>query len=155
MDQIELAEKIGLPVSYLNRIAKNADKLYQVYYIPKKSGKLREIESPNQELKGIQRWILDNLLASMPLPECVIGFRKNRDIKRNADMHKDYKYIMCFDIKDFFPSIQYQQIKEVFDPICDNDCAAILGKDQFISKSTSSRRRLLTGNIKFSLCSSR
>ena len=123
-----MAEKIGLPVSYLNRIAKNADKLYQVYYIPKKSGKLREIESPNQELKGIQRWILDNLLASMPLPECVIGFRKNRDIKRNADMHKDYKYIMCFDIKDFFPSIQYQQIKEVFDPICDNDCAAILAK---------------------------
>ena len=128
MNLLELYEKICLPLSYLKRLAKNSDKLYKVFEIPKKSGKLREIESPNQELKGIQRWILDNFLANMPLPDCVNGFRENRDIKRNATMHKDYKYILCFDIQDFFPSINYYQIKSVFDLICDNDCAEILAK---------------------------
>ncbi len=128
MNLLEFSEKICLPLSYLKRLAKNSDKLYKVFKIPKKSGKLREIESPNQELKGIQRWILDNFLDKMPLPDCVNGFRENRDIKRNATMHKDYKYILCFDIQDFFPSINYYQIKSVFDLICDNDCAEILAK---------------------------
>ncbi len=128
MNQIELSEKIGLPIGYLKRISNNADKLYKEYYIPKKSGKLRRIESPNQELKGIQRWILENLLTRIALPECVIGFRRNRDIKGNAEMHKGHKYVMCFDIKDFFPSIKYQNVKKVFDSMCDDDCAAILAK---------------------------
>lgn len=120
------SEQINLPLKYLLRLAKNADKLYNVFYIPKKSGAFRQIESPSRELKGIQRWILDNIISKTDIPDCVTGYKKNVGIKKNASIHLGFKYVICIDIKDFFPSIKKENVYSYFIENCDSNCAKML-----------------------------
>ena len=42
-----------------------SDKYYKTYTIPKKSGKLRTICQPSRKLKGLQSWILVNILNKL------------------------------------------------------------------------------------------
>lgn len=90
-------------------------KMYYTFYIKKKykTGK-RRIDSPNKELKAIQRLIYDHILQKVPLPDCVHGFRKNHSIRSNAVTHCGNKYIYVMDIKDFFPGITVEQVRDMF-----------------------------------------
>lgn len=76
--------------------------------------KEREISAPSQNLKARQRWILDEILSRIPLHECCHGFVKNRSIKTNAQLHINHTFILCMDIHDFFPSINIEQVQNVF-----------------------------------------
>ena len=76
--------------------------------------KYRDIASPSIELKKRQRWILDNILVRYQLPDCVHGFVKNRSILTNARCHVNQEEIGCIDIKDFFPSIDYKKVQDVY-----------------------------------------
>lgn len=76
--------------------------------------KEREISAPSQNLKARQRWILDEILYKIPLHECCHGFVKNHSIKTNAQLHINHEFILCMDIHDFFPSINIEQVQNVF-----------------------------------------
>jgi retron-type reverse transcriptase len=90
-------------------------KMYYTFYIKKKYGtKKRRIDSPNRELKAIQRLIYDHILQKVPLPGCVHGFRKNHNIRSNAATHCGNKYVYVLDIKDFFPGITHGQVRDMF-----------------------------------------
>jgi retron-type reverse transcriptase len=89
--------------------------MYYTFYIKKKYGtKKRRIDSPNNELKAVQRLIYEHILQKAPLPDCIHGFRKNHNIRSNAVTHCGKKYIYVLDIKDFFPSITSGQIRDMF-----------------------------------------
>lgn len=76
--------------------------------------KIRMITAPSLPLKERQRWILKHILEKVSVGSCVHGFVKGRSIKTNAECHVGKKEILCLDIKDFFPSIHIEQVKEVF-----------------------------------------
>jgi len=118
--------QIVLPKEYLIRISKRSKYLYQAFQIRKRNGHKRQIESPNRELKGIQAWILENILEKYDLNDSVHGFRKHHSIKTNATPHIGKKYILNLDIKDFFPSINWQMVYEVFRMKCDEDLSQLL-----------------------------
>lgn len=86
---------------------------YHTFFLDK-NNKKREITAPSKNLKERQRWILKEILNNITLNECCHGFVKNRSIKSNALLHVNSNYIVCMDIHDFFPSININQVKNVF-----------------------------------------
>ncbi|WJM08368.1 reverse transcriptase family protein [Paenibacillus sp. PK1-4R] len=86
------------------------------YSIKKRNGDLREVWKPNYKLKTIQKWILKNILNEIKVSECAHGFVKSKSILTNAEthQHKEQFWVFSMDIKDFFPSIKYHEVKRIF-----------------------------------------
>ena len=79
---------------------------YKVYQIPKRHGNgSRTIAQPTQELKVLQKMVLDRFFSSLPIHECAKAYCKNINIKDNALAHAENQYLLKMDFHDFFPSI--------------------------------------------------
>jgi RNA-directed DNA polymerase len=111
---LKISSQMGMSLSYLQTLYKYADKYYKCYFIKKKSSKKRLIAAPNYEIKAIQSWVLRTHLENAPISPRAFGFIKKRNIKMNAQMHLDRKFVMCLDIEDFFPSIDSARVSKVF-----------------------------------------
>ena len=88
--------------------------LYKEIFIPKKTGGVRLINAPSENLKFIQRWLLDNILKNFSCSEYATGFLDNKSIVDNAKKHINKECIINLDIKDFFPSIKINQVYNIF-----------------------------------------
>jgi len=94
--------------------------IYFNFQIPKKNGGLREIQSPNEELKEIQNK-LNKYLSAIYFgvkPKSVHGFvlglgseGESFSIVSNAKEHCNKKHVLNMDIENFFSSISAKQIK--------------------------------------------
>lgn len=110
-------QQFGYIVYYLQY-----DQKYETFDIPKRSGKPRTIHAPKAPLKYIQREIstiilncIDDIRHDNPnYLRCNHAFEKDKSIVSNADLHKNKKFILNIDIKDFFSSIHYGRIKGFF-----------------------------------------
>lgn len=129
---IEYAERLllnGLPVIYdlehlilvlgikkkiLTKMIFAYHNFYSTVEIPKKSGGSRKLQIPSVELKYIQRWILDNILKKIKISKHAIGFCNEKSIVDNAKIHIGNKCILNMDIKDFFPSINFEMVFRIF-----------------------------------------
>lgn len=87
---------------------------YHRFNIPKKSGGVREIEAPSDELKSYQLWIKESILDKIKISEYAKGFKKACSILNNAEKHVGKELVINLDLKDFFPSIQYHQVYRIF-----------------------------------------
>lgn len=97
----------------LNRLILTAPHRYKVFYIPKKkTGLLREIAQPAQELKVIQSWLVNYLSKHLPIHDCAVAYRLNRGIKHNALRHVGKKFVLKMDLENFFPSIGQKDIEK-------------------------------------------
>lgn len=88
---------------------------YRVFKIRKKNKSFRVIEEPPLALKRAQRCILDEVLASFPLPNCIVGFRKNMSIPDALKRHEGKNILFKMDLHNFFPSISYDMVKKTFE----------------------------------------
>lgn len=95
----------------LARQTQYKEQQYNVFTIPKKNGKTREICAPKMPLKAALRQVLHRLLDPIELNESVGAFVKNRNIRQVAEHHMQKAVIIKIDIKDFFPSIKVGLIK--------------------------------------------
>ena len=87
---------------------------YRTFRIPKKSGGVRIIEAPSDELKMIQLWIKENILDKFKPSQYAKGFKKGTSIYDNALPHVGKELVINIDLKDFFPSITYGEIYRIF-----------------------------------------
>jgi retron-type reverse transcriptase len=110
----ELASLIHIDEVKLNSFVSRSSNFYKKYTIPKKNGDKREIRQPNKELKGVQAWILRNILDKINCHECAKAFRRNMGLYQNIEPHKNNAYFICIDLEDFFPSINIKMIWKVF-----------------------------------------
>jgi RNA-directed DNA polymerase len=78
--------------------------------------KIRVIEPSYGYLKQVQRRIDKEVLkpAIESLPIEIMGGRKGFSVVRNAKHHKESKAVMKYDVKQFFPSIKYDHVYQVF-----------------------------------------
>lgn len=114
-DLKHLSLLLGIDVKkLLAEIYGNEEKLYKKVLIPKKKRGTRELLIPNNSLKYIQRWILDNILNNMKVSKFAMGFEQNKSIFNNAIVHLDQECIINMDLKDFFPSIERKRIFNIF-----------------------------------------
>lgn len=92
----------------------NKQRHYTKFKIPKRKGGYRELINPSPELKALQRRVLDFLTDTLQiLPHnAAHAFTKNRDMMTNAEVHKNSKYFLKMDLKDFFPSITTNLLRE-------------------------------------------
>lgn len=104
----------GIQLQDLIIYSKNSMKFYNEINIMKKSGGLRKIHAPSENLKYLQRWILKNILYSSRIKDCATGFVQGKSIVDNAKYHVDKECVINLDIKDFFPSIDSKRIYSVF-----------------------------------------
>jgi RNA-directed DNA polymerase len=113
-----LALAIGVPVAELRFLsyerALSRISHYQRFLIPKKSGGTRQISAPMPRLKRAQYWILDNILAKVPVHEAAHGFVPGRSILTNAAPHAGREIVVNLDLKDFFPTLSWRRVRGKF-----------------------------------------
>ena len=91
-------------------ISNNQNKYYHQVTIPKRNGEDRILNVPNDDLKKIQKYILNRLFVWYEPLDCVMGYVKKRGIKENARIHLKSNYILKLDISDFFGSIHFGKV---------------------------------------------
>lgn len=90
----------------LHKLISTAHYRYKVYKIPKRQpNKFRTIAQPSPEIKLLQRWLIDSVLADLPLHKAATAYRKGRSIGHHAEIHRSNRFLLKMDFRDFFPSI--------------------------------------------------
>ncbi len=87
---------------------------YHFSWRRKRSGGFRLIESPKDELRRVQRAILEGILNNVPAHPQAHGFVRGRSIRSNALPHVKKRVIVKFDLEDFYPSVKYSRVVAIF-----------------------------------------
>jgi RNA-directed DNA polymerase len=106
----ELARRLGLEEESLRSVVVS----YTQFAIPKRTGGTRIIQSPNHELKRLQRRILHRLLKCIRAHPAARGFERKQSIVTNALPHQSKAIVLRMDVKDFFRSTQSHRVRDMF-----------------------------------------
>lgn len=108
----ELCMALGVSKSYFfsvfNQI-KNGQG-YTQFSIPKIKGGTREISSPSQPIKNLQRKIKKYIEEKYSIHSCAKGFKKGSSNISNAKIHVKPNWCLNLDLKDFFYSINFGRV---------------------------------------------
>lgn len=109
----DLCSYLQIKVSELNYLLYSKVSKYRSYNKKKKHGGVRIIDSPNRQLKYVQRKLksgFEEYYSKNNKFDFVHGFIENKSIRTNAACHVNKKYLLNVDIEDFFPSITFNRI---------------------------------------------
>jgi RNA-directed DNA polymerase len=97
---------------------------YVEFEIPKATKGVRKISAPISELKLVQSrlaHVLQDCLMEIEKEQvsgenCIIshGFKRHLSISTNGSRHVNKKWVLNFDLKDFFPSINFGRVRGFF-----------------------------------------
>jgi RNA-directed DNA polymerase len=111
----------------LYQLSAHSEQYYKTFTIPKKSGKDRVISQPSKKLKGLQSWILVNILNKLKVSDSCKGFEKGSSILSNAEPHRGANSVLNMDLLDFFPNVKRERVFNIFKSIgYDNAISVIL-----------------------------
>lgn len=110
-----LQEKFDLNYYDLYLFSIDASKKYKTYKIPKRNGNKRTIHHPSKELKKYQRIFSKLIFAKLPVHKCVYSYKRGISIKDLALRHKDERFLLRVDFKDFFPSLKSKSIRHLLE----------------------------------------
>jgi RNA-directed DNA polymerase len=125
-DSKNLSLLVGYKESYLLRAITYTQNYYWTFKIPKKNGEMREITEPLPSLKEIQSWILQDILYKIPAHKFAKAYIPGKKIRENVKFHTHKKYVIAFDIHDFFGSIRRVSIEQIFSEIGYSDLVSNL-----------------------------
>ena len=124
-DRKDIADLLNIRLKALTYILfiKGTADCYKSFSIPKRSGGVRIINAPNDELKAIQSKLADRLWKYQQEiwnkenihPNLAHGFIKGKSIFSNASIHRNKRYILNLDLSDFFPSIHFGRVCGYFE----------------------------------------
>ncbi|MFV3378719.1 retron St85 family RNA-directed DNA polymerase, partial [Pseudomonas sp. NY11226] len=106
----QMAESLGILPSHISLLIRTAHLRYKVFYIPKRSGKMREVAQPAREIKAIQRWLISHMKDLLPIHDAVTAYMPGTSIGKNATAHSGSEYLLKLDFSNFFPSITKQDV---------------------------------------------
>lgn len=117
-----IADFIGCDVRTLTNILykEGLENNYIEFEIPKKSGGVRKISAPSKKssLKMIQKKLSDrlyNVYYKTDVKRKVShGYEKEKSIITNARCHRNKRYVLNVDIKDFFDSFHFGRVRGFF-----------------------------------------
>jgi len=114
----DLAAALGLSIPRLRWLAFHIEVATRVHYVnftvSKKSGGTRTLSAPHRTLAGVQRWILHNVVARLPVESAAHGFLPGRSILTNARPHAGKAVVVNLDLENFFPNITFPRVRSVF-----------------------------------------
>lgn len=109
-----MAYVMDISLETLKSMINRTDMFYYQFTIPKRSGGERQIAAPYPDLLRAQRWIVDNILSSIPVHEPATAYVRGKSTKDNVLPHIGKKCLLRLDIKDFFPSITINRVISIF-----------------------------------------
>ena len=97
----------------VDSLVKSAPYRYKVYTVAKKHRKgQRTIAQPAKEVKLLQRMILDKVIVALPVHSAAFAYRKNHNIRMNAEIHVHNNFLLKMDFTDFFPSLRHIDLEQ-------------------------------------------
>ena len=87
---------------------------YVEFEVAKARGGVRRIAAPRAELKRVQRVILAEILARVPVHDACHGFVAGRSVVSNARPHIGAAVVVKLDLADFFPTVHYRRVAGLF-----------------------------------------
>lgn len=103
----QILADLPFTVAELGSLIRTAPQRYKTHFIEKRNNRGRRlISQPTAEIKLIQRWALTKVLVTLPVHGAAKAYVRGRGIGDHAAPHKDAKYLLKLDFKDFFPSIK-------------------------------------------------
>ena len=99
-------------------IAERASSLYDQFAVKKKDGTDRLISNPRRELKFLQKRINRAIFGNVIYPDYLFGGIVDRDYVQNAEIHSDSKALIALDIENFYPSIRFTHVRDIFQNFC-------------------------------------
>ncbi|EOO71770.1 reverse transcriptase domain-containing protein [Bacillus mycoides] len=114
-DFADIANMLEIPTKILHQILVESKKNnYSTFVIKKKNGTDRTIHAPKKNLSIIQKK-LSNILALVYNNHLNShGFIKNRSIVTNAAQHLKQKYVLNFDLENYFETINFGRVRAMF-----------------------------------------
>jgi retron-type reverse transcriptase len=114
----DVASALGVSIPRLRWLAFHSEASAITHYIrftvPKRSGGTRALFAPHADLAATQSWILDNILAKIPLHAAAHGFVAGRSTVTNAAAHVGRDVVVNADLTDFFPTITFPRVRGLF-----------------------------------------
>jgi RNA-directed DNA polymerase len=121
------ASRFGVQVPTVLALAKAAPFRIRKLEIPKAGGGVRRIWRPAVETRAIQYVLIAHIFENMKLSQYSTAFSKGNSIRKNAALHAGNEFVLRVDLKDFFPSISWQDLESVFS----ESWPAVAGLDAF------------------------
>lgn len=109
-DPLQLAAFLCTNRKNLFDLVNHAEGHYRRLELWKKSGGVRILHVPDDELKVIQRRILRQILMKFSPSEYASAYVRRRTLPHHAAPHVGKRYLLKLDIADFFGSIRFEQI---------------------------------------------
>ena len=112
-----LARLLGTNPRNLSALAESGPNYYEdlVLIDPAKPGKTREVLNVTGPLRRVQESLHRRLLAPNHKPSYYShGGVRGRSIKTNVDQHVDSIFLKTSDIANFYPSVHYTRVYELF-----------------------------------------
>lgn len=107
--------RLGINERELAYVSKNMNRYVEKVRVAKPNGKTRVTFRTQSRLKNILQSIQVDLLQPLPLPPTLQGGVKYKSPKSNAAAHIGQEYVVKLDIRDFYPSIHYTRVHQLFD----------------------------------------
>jgi len=121
---VELADFLGISATDLDwfadlkRLNASAEspalEHYSQRWLPKRHGGYRLLEAPKARLRALQRRVLDEVLAEVPVHEAAHGFVRGRSALTCARVHSGQRLLLHLDLREFFSSIRAGRVLRVF-----------------------------------------
>lgn len=95
-------------------VVQKGEKPFEQFKLKAKSGKLRDIIAPHDEIKAVLRELnvfLQNIYDKTNI-DFQVAYKRGKSIKDNAAIHKDKEFIFNIDLKDFYPSCKRHLVKK-------------------------------------------
>lgn len=110
----DFCKAIDVKINFLKYILYVKKDTYYQFEIKKKSGGVRIITAPCEELKFIQRKLLVFLERNYNFLSCQHGFIKGKSCVSNAKMHVGKRFVLNCDIENFFDNIHFGRVQGLF-----------------------------------------
>ena len=112
----EVAFALGFKYNYFLYLiyGNDIESHYTEFNIQKRNGKQRTIAAPDGRLKQLQKNLAAILVRIYKPKYCVKAFIPGSNIVYNASPHLRKKNILKIDLEDFFPSIHFGRVRNLF-----------------------------------------
>ncbi len=107
-----IEKDLGVSAKTLYTLSNNLERHYHRVSIPKRSGGERVLSVPDDVLKQVQRLIADRILSLEPVSHYATAYKSGSSVIKNAACHVGKTKVLKLDIKSFFDSIRYSQVKD-------------------------------------------
>ncbi|MCU7708400.1 reverse transcriptase domain-containing protein [Priestia sp. JV24] len=106
---------LEIPVEFLWKILfRDMPTNYRTFKLRKKNGGERTIYSPTSNLAILQKKLAYILSLKYNVHQRAHGFAKRRSIVTNASEHLNKRYVLNFDLENFFESIEFPRVRNMF-----------------------------------------